>query len=229
MRHFVCLAILFQLAGCTTRGTIRPGELECGWPEHAARPLDLRNPADRRHLRDDAIAAEDFSIGHADSRVGRRTEGIADGYHRRREACMASVFSILSARHGVDVDVVAEYRLRRNRIADAVVMGSFGVLYLGVVYFLAGLILRRFSAEPVAAVAATVAVSVALGWAGTMLGEVWSILMETARLGRGHLSYRVARIPWVQHRTALFVVCMIAFWAIAAVRYRSPGRELFNS
>ena len=133
---------------------------------------------------------------------------------------MAAVFSIVSARHGIDVDVVSEYRLRRNRVADAAVMGSFGVLYLGVAYLVAGMILRRFRDEPAAAAVAAIAVSLALGWAGMMLGEVWSILMETVRLGRGHLSYRTERIPWVQYRAAMFVVCVIGFCASAAFRYR---------
>jgi hypothetical protein len=66
---------------------------------------------------------------------------------------------------------------------------------------------------------AVVAVSLVTAWAGMMLGEVWSILMEVLRVGNGHLSYRTDRIPWVQHRVAAFVSGVIAFWFIGAIRY----------
>ena len=211
--------LIIGLAGCT-RGMSHPGEINCDWAEQDDRTLNLGNAADRRHLRHDAIVAEDLAIGHADSNVGRKSAALPEGYDRRRDRCMASLFSRISARHGIGVDVVAEYRLRRNRLADTAVIGTFGLLYLGVSYLVAGRIVRRFQSERLPTALAVAVVSVGLAWAGMMLGEVWSILIEVARLGRGHLSYRTARIPWVQHRATLFVIALIAFHLIAAFRYR---------
>ena len=194
--------------------------MNCDWAEQDDRTLDLRNAADRRHLRNDAIVAEDLAIGHADSNVGRKSAALPEGYNHRRDTCMASLFSRISARHGIGADVVAEYRLRRNWLADAAVIGTFGLLYVGVSYFVAGRIVRRFQSERLQTALAVATVSLGLAWAGMMLGEVWSVLMEVARLGRGHLSYRTSRIPWVQHRLTLFVFALIAFHLIAAFRYR---------
>jgi hypothetical protein len=219
-RRYELLLLFAVVAGCVTRGTVQPGEILCEWPQHEARPLDLESAADRAHLRNDAIAAEDFAIGHADANMGRSTPGLVEGWDRRVDRCMNSVFTLISDRHDVDVGVVREYRLRRNRVADAAVIGSFGLIYLAVSYFVAGAITRRFGGERSRIMISAVVVSLALGWAGMVFGEVWSIFMEAARIGRGHLSYRAARIPWVQHRFFLFVIGVGAFLLIAAVRYR---------
>ena len=221
------IPLAVALIGCT-RHPDRRAEVDCEWHEDSRR-LDLQRFGDRAHLRDDAIVAEDLAIGHADSGVGRRPArfiGIA-GYDRVRNECMERLFSGISTSHGVPLDVVREYRLRRNRLTDAAVIGIFALLYCWTTYLVAGLIIRRFgSDQTVLVTVAIVVVSFGIAWAGMMLGEVWSILMEVLRVGRGHLGYRTERIPWVQHRFAAFVTGVIAFWFIAALRYRtiSPSR-----
>jgi hypothetical protein len=54
-----------------------------------------------------------------------------DGYDRVRNECMERLFSHLSKSHGVPLDLVREYRLRRNRLADAAVIGTFALLTVG--------------------------------------------------------------------------------------------------
>jgi hypothetical protein len=218
------IPLIAVLAPCTGPGD-RRAELDCEWHEEDSRRLDLQKFTDRAHLRDDAVVAEDLAIGHADHRGvalrSTRLPGIA-GYNRARDACMEILFSRISSRHGVPLDVVREYRLRRNRLADAAVIGIFALFYCWVAYVLAGLIIRRLGSDQIiVSTVAIVAVSVVVAWAGMMLGEVWSILTEAIRLGRGHLSYRVGRIPWVQHRLTAFVSGVLAFWLITALRYRT--------
>ena len=223
-RYWISLLIPLAIAlgGCAGFPD-RRADVDCEWHEEDRYRLDLERFADRAHLRDDAIVAEDRAIGHADSGVGRRPArfvGIA-GYDRVRNECMERLFSRISTSHGVPLDVVREYRLRRNRLADAAVIGIFALLYCWATYLAAGVIIRRLgSDQTVLVTVAIVAVSFVIAWAGMMLGEVWSILMEALRVGRGHLSYRADRIPWVQHRLAAFVSGVIAFWCIAALRYR---------
>ncbi len=68
--------------------------------------------------------------------------------------------------------------------------------------------------------------SAIVGAAGLLLGEVWSMTAENLRVGSGHLSYRVDRIPWVQHRFGYFLACVVLFWLIAALEYWSAaGRK----
>jgi hypothetical protein len=143
---------------------------------------------------------------------------------------MEKLFSAISTRHGVQVDVVRAYRLRRNRLTDATVIGVFALLYCWVAYLAVGVIIRRFGFDRAAVLmVAIVAVSLPVAWAGMMLGEVWSILMEVMRLGRGHLSYRTERIPWVQHRSAAFVCGILAFWLIAVLRHRANDQGLITT
>ena len=54
-------------------------------------------------------------------------------------------------------------------------------------------------------------VSVVFAAGGTLVGEMWSWLAESNRIGNGHMSYRVQRLPWVRHRTELFAGALIVF------------------
>jgi hypothetical protein len=134
---------------------------------------------------------------------------------------MDRLFADISARHNVPEGTVYEYRLRRNQLADAAVIGTFALLYCLAAYLAAGKLVGRFAADPpIVLLAAGGLISLAAAVAGMFLGEVWSIWFEVQRLGRGHLSYRTNRIPWVQHRDAAFVAGLAAFWLISAARYR---------
>jgi len=68
-------------------GCVRPGDhptdRNCVWIEEDHRSLHLENAADRHHLRDDAVTAEDVAIRWADQYYGHTPE-----YDRRRNECM---------------------------------------------------------------------------------------------------------------------------------------------
>src|SRR5438034_1273743 len=59
-------------------------------------------------------------------------------------------------------------------------------------------------------------------FAGVLSGEVWSITMESIRLGNDHLSYRTSRIPWKHHGLALFAGGVALYWLVAAWRRYHP-------
>jgi len=75
--------------------------------------------------------------------------------------------------------------------------------------------------------------SVVASVVGVLLGEVWSDLMENIRLGNGHLSYRLERIPWSHHRLGMFVGGVVLFWLLAAFhqcrRFASLGAPWASS
>jgi hypothetical protein len=49
--------------------------------------------------------------------------------------------------------------------------------------------------------------------------------VEMIRFGDTHMSYRVDRMPWSQHRVALFLTGVILFWMIALIRYRRLAHQ----
>jgi len=219
------LAILtLVVSGCTGSDPV-PLKRDCEWEEATSRSLDLQKSSDKTHLRDDAAKAEDFAIRYADKTAGPRSGRFTgfEQYGRRRDKCMAAMFTQISERHGVSVDVVREYRLRRNTLADVAVIGSFALIYVVIGYFIAGPVIRRFpSNERIAALIAVVLISVPLSAAGVMLGELWSLYIEVQRVGMGHLSYRTDRIPWMKYREMLFACGLAVFWATAALRHARP-------
>ena len=57
------IPLLLCVAGCITR----PGmNSDCQWPPEQARPLDLRNGSDRRHLIEDVELAEELAVRYND-------------------------------------------------------------------------------------------------------------------------------------------------------------------
>lgn len=58
--------------------------------------------------------------------------------------------------------------------------------------------------------------------ATVILGEQWATIAESIRIGSGHLSYRMDRLPWIRYRTPLFAAGVALFLFVAAVRYRRP-------
>jgi len=55
------------------------------------------------------------------------------------------------------------------------------------------------------------------------LGEFWAEAVESLRVGYGHLSYRMSRIPWENHHTAIFAAGILVFWLLSWRRYREGG------
>jgi H+/Cl- antiporter ClcA len=79
--------------------------------------------------------------------------------------------------------------------------------------------------DSVAAVVATIGVAAAVSLLAVMVGELLAIGVEVFRVGNGHLSYRTGRVPWTQHRLALFLVGIVLFLLVAIFRHaREDGR-----
>ena len=113
----------------------------------------------------------------------------------------------------------------RHRSDSAVIVG-FAILYALVAYYLAGLLRGRFPPDEwVAFLIATIAMSLLVSILGVMAGDLWSLSMENLRMGSGHLSYRVDRVPWRQHWGLLFLCGLGVFWLAAAFRYRVRFRD----
>ena len=216
------------LAGC---GRSERPAANCKWPEDTASALNLRNRADRQHLNDDALRAEDLAIRYADS-VNAPHSGHFQGfaaYTRTTQTCMATLFDMVARNHRVSANAVRESLGYRRAGPDAAIMLFFAALYGLVAYALSRRVCRNFpldgGSDVAAALVATVMTSMLVSLLAVMIGEWYAITVEMIRVGNGHLSYRTNRVPWTQHRIALFLAGSVSFWLIAGLRYRTEGRR----
>jgi hypothetical protein len=213
MKVLSVLIVALALSSCTRPGD-HPISSNCSWIEDDNRTLNLSNISERRHLRNDAATAEDVAIRWADERYHLLPE-----YDSRREQCMESLFSGVASHHGVEVALVRQYSNERDVVADVAVILSFGLLYLGGVYYIVGRIRRRFSEDESANFwVMTIVLSVGSSLIGLLCGSLWSIAIETYLLNSHHLSYRMNRIPCRRYWLAFLLCGLVAFWSIAFLR-----------
>jgi hypothetical protein len=198
---------------------------DCKWPnENSRKQLNLASSSDRQHLSDDAEFAEDLAIRYADVARGLHTknfEGIAE-YNQARNTCMASLFRIVAGVHGVSTEAVQRSLGHRRVSFDLAVFFSFALLYGWGASLLSRWLsgLYGSSETKLTIIVMTVVVSLLAGIAGVMLGEQWSWIWETYRIGNQHMSYRATRIPWTHHRGGLFLVGTVVVLLIAWLHRR---------
>jgi hypothetical protein len=104
---------------------------DCRWTGDPARPLDLHDRDDDRHLLGDVTLAEELAIRAADVRRGHRS-GRYDGdatYAAARESCMATLFDAISASHRVPPAEVRARLGRRVFSIDLLIGGLFAGFY----------------------------------------------------------------------------------------------------
>ena len=220
MRRLLLLLVTITLAACARPGD-HPINSNCIWTEADNRSLDLTKASDRRHLRFDAVTAEDVAIRWADRYYGHLPE-----WEPRREACMQTLFNGVAQHHGVDVATVRHYSLERDVVLDTTVILSFGILYVFVVYIFVTRIRRRFPSGEPGFWIMTLTLAAGVSLVAVMVGNLWSIVIEEFRLGSGHISYRMARIPWRQHWVVLLVCCFVIFVLAALVKLQHGRQRL---
>jgi hypothetical protein len=216
--------LVASVAGCARRA--KP-IANCEWPQDIPRSIDLSQPSQERHLNEDAEFAEDLAIRYADARRGPQSghfEGMAE-YVRTREECMAKLFQTIGATHGVTAEQVRQSLGRRRTELDLAVILSFAGLYAWAAYGIARRIFETHADGSLARIAMVMYASVAASGVGVFLGELWSTIMESIRLGTGHMSYRGTRVPWSHHRLGLFFGGVLLFWLAAALRHRAASSQ----
>ena len=115
-------------------------------------------------------------------------------------------------------------------VVDSAAILSFGLLYLGFVYYLIGKLQRKFSEDELVNFwAVTIVLSVGGGLVGLLVGNLWSIVIETYRLNSAHLSYRMNRLPFRQYWFVCLLVGILSFWLIAFIRSRFGQASLWRA
>jgi hypothetical protein len=200
---------------------------DCEWPPEAASALDVTNRADRDHLRKDAETAEDLAIRYADWHRGHRSGHYAgpDEYRRARDECIARLADSIVRDHRVTIEQVDQARLTRPTLFDPVVLVFYAILYVLVADRTVRWIFRALQpGDSVRATGSILFVSVGVSAMGVAFGDIWSAVAEVIRLGNDHLSYRGYRIPWSNHRLALFIAGVVLFWLVAVRRSVATAR-----
>ncbi|MDQ2839847.1 MAG: hypothetical protein M3Y72_02165 [Acidobacteriota bacterium] len=149
---------------------------------------------------------------------------------------MMDLFRVIANTHKVSPDEVRRALGHRRISFDLAVILSFAVLYGCVASLCVRWLYRTYSAREdlTTLVIMTTVGSLLTSTADVMLGEVWSGILESLRIGNGHMSYRAARIPWTQHRFGIFVAGVVIFLLIAAFHRRramasTPGVRIFSA
>ena len=121
--------------------------------------------------------------------------------------CRDSLLKQISTSHNVPPKEVVQFFGRRSLAIDLAVILPFLLLYGLLATLLAGRLRRRYPPEDSMTVALAMALfcSLVFGVGGLLLGEEWSLTAESLRVGTGHLSYRVDRLPWAHHRIGLYL------------------------
>ena len=216
MKLLLLLIVTTTLVGC-----VRPGDhpitLNCTWDEEDSRSLDLTKTSDRRHLRFDAVTAEDVAIRWGDKYFSHRPE-----YDQRVAQCMETLFDGVAKHHSVDVAIVRQYSVDRDLFVDIVVIVSFGILYVVVVYVFTTRISNQFPPGEPGFWLMTLTMAIGVSLVAVLMGNLWSIVIEGVRLNSGHLSYRMNRIPFRSHWAVFFVSGFVIFVlaALGRISYR---------
>ena len=216
----VALLVSLSVVGCMRRDG---RNADCKWPGEMG-----GYSTDARHLSADAEFAEDLAIRYADIHYGQRTPGyISDEvYGAARDRCMTSLFEQIAKNHAVPVGAVSGALGGNRARIDLAINLPFVLVYCLAATVLARFIWRKYPPTEHGWVpGATMALflSLVIAALGMMLGEIWSWVAESYRIGNDHMSYRVQRLWWVQYRTELFAGAVTTFWlviAAAALRMR---------
>ncbi len=217
------LLVIVAGTGCVSESSTPDAVCRC--PGDAAGPLNLTNDGAARHLSEDAERAEDLAIRYADghSRPGTAQGASMADYQKSRDRCMALLFQLIAEQHHVTQEQVSgSINTHRRTSLDVAVVLSFGLLYAALVNRFVQGIWRWFppAQDRWAGITATILISLLASLLGVVACEMWSDQAEALRIGYGHLSYRADRIPWVHHRSAIFVVGVFVFWILSWLRYR---------
>jgi hypothetical protein len=218
----VLLASIF-LTGCVRRGGRNS---DCKWPGEAnAKTLRPNQRGYASHLRDDVEFAEELAVEYMDAHHGPRSGNFKSqrAASQALNRCLAKLIEQIGKSHNVPPRELAKFFGRRSLTIDVAVSLPFVLLYGVLAGMLIGKLRRRYPPEDgwTVAFAMIIVSSLAFGVGGMMLGEQWSILVESIRIGNGHLSYRADRLPWARHQIGFFVLCVVLFWGVAVVRFRA--------
>ena len=162
------------------------------------------------------------------------SDGLQARFERKvgKSSAWLRFFSTSPVSHGVTrVDMEAARQRIADRGPNLLVNGPVAIAMILLATFMLRRIGSRFSIaeEPLAVVTATALCAVLMGGATIGVGRLGEALVETVRLGNGHLSYRGLRLPWAQHSFEYAIVAAVAFLLVSIVYFGRVGQGASRS
>ena len=183
---------------------------------------------DASHLRADVDYAQELAVEYMDAHYGPRSGKFKshEVASQSLNACLGTLINQIAESHHVPPKEVADFVGRRDLATDIAMAFPFLVLYGLLARMAAAKLHDRYPWEDgwILALVMIAFVSLVFGVAGMMVGQQWSMLMENLRVGNGHLSYRVDRLPWVRHQVDFLFLCIAIFWSVAITWFPAHRR-----
>ena len=206
-RRSCLLLILFNLSGCVQR---EGRNSDCQWPRTPSSVIE-------GNLREDLEFAEELAIRYMDAHYGPRDpEAAAQAKNR----CMRSLLSEIGTKHGMTAQEAFRSFGQRSAAVDFAINFPFILAYALTADFAIRRLLVRYPPNDGWTTCAIMMLlaSLAFSVGGLMLGQQWSSLAESIRVGTTHLSNRTFRLPPNQHPRGTFVLAAAIFLAMAGWR-----------
>lgn len=206
------LLILLVLSACVRR---EGRNSDCQWPRTTEPRSAGVNPKD---LRADLEFAEELAIRYMDVHYG---PGNAEAAAQAKNRCMGVLLGEIGKEHGITAQEAFRSFGQRSAAVDLAMSLPFVLMYtLAADFAIRRLLLRYPPGEGwMTSVVILFLASVAFGVGGLILGQQWSGLAESIRVGTTHLSNRGARLPINKHLSETFAFAAALFLGMAVLRY----------
>ena len=180
----ILLGLSLLLFGCVRR---EGRNSDCKW---TSAPTGV----DRRDLRADLEFAEELAIRYMEAHAGPRDQAVAA---KAKNYCMGILLAEIGKERGVSAQEAFRSFGQRAALVDLMMNLPFLFVLVLAGDFAARRLLVRYppSDGRTPAVMMIVLASIAFGAGGLLLGQQWSALAESIRVGTSHLSNRVFRLP----------------------------------
>lgn len=171
-------------------------------------------PSAHLDLQADLELAEELAIRFMETNAGPRDQAIAA---QAKNRCMGILLDEIGKKHGLSAQEAFRHFGKRSFLADALMSLPFLMAYCLAARFAACCILSRYSPDDgtLTAIIVVVLASIAFALAGLLLGQQWSALAESIRVGTTHLSNRVFRLPLYKHPIESFFSFASIFLIVA--------------
>ena len=218
-------AVVAGLTSCMPRERINAS---CEWKDSVSIPSRVSS-ARRKHIEEDVRVAQDLGIRYGDSLAGRLWYG---ANRDARESCTNASLQSIMRQHAASRAELDSARGARVTWPDLLlVFAPMLLLFALASYFIVRSIASGFDADDrlipiiILIVLTPIAALLAVG-----IGQVWSGMVEEARLRTNHLSYRFVYLPFHVYKPVALVVAAAVFAVIAARyrRYLGSGRKRFR-
>lgn len=135
---------------------------------------------------------------------------------------MTQLFAAVASEHNVTTADVRRALDHRPLAMDLAIAVPFVLLYIAGAYAIISRLYEKNAdgTTSLRSLVMAIYVSIITSAAAVLLGEAWTGILETFRLGNGHLSYRTSRLPWSHHFPSLFIGALVLFWCLLMIRQR---------